>query len=222
MGLNAYGFPTLFWQTNLTREEVEQASPLGKDGGTFNARVEEENVPILTPQLTPGARIRFDYWTGEDGKAQQRFQDLWKIDRSLTGAAHLLPKLARPDDLPWLAEVQAQAPTESVKAFASVAAAKIAPQNPISGFRQSKREPYTLPMELLAVAVPPCNGTVRDYIVGLLGKVPSKTTAQLASMQPCAWAATLGRIADDVNLQLRSLRGGRRCRLCRFPGVCER
>jgi hypothetical protein len=29
-------------------------------------------------------------------------------------------------------------------------------------------------MELLTVAVPPCDGAVRDYIVGLLGKVPSE------------------------------------------------
>jgi hypothetical protein len=173
-GTHAYGFPKPFWQSNLTRDDVVASSPLRNDGGIVNAPIEEPILPTLRKHLTLGGRVRLAYWAEDDNEARRGLQDLWKVDKSLTGAVHLLPRLARPEDLQWLADVETEAPNESVRAFALIAAAKIAPDDPASGFRQSKREPYTLPMELLSVATPPCNKAVGDYIVSLLGKVPSE------------------------------------------------
>lgn len=173
-GSHAYGFPKLFWQSGLTRDDAIATSPLHNDGGIVNAPIEQPILPTLRKHLTSGAKVRVAYWQGDDDEARKRLLDLWDPDKSLTGAVHLLPRLARREDLRWLAEVETNAPDETVKAFASVAAAAIAPEDPASGFRQTKREPYTLPMELLTVSAPPCTGVVRDYIVGLLGKVPSE------------------------------------------------
>jgi HEAT repeat protein len=173
-GLNAYRFPKLFWQTDLLREDASEDSALRKEGGTINAPIEAPALPTLTQQLLPGARLRVMYWGGSVENARQGLKDLWKMDKSLTGAAFLLSKLTRAEDLSWLAEVAAQTPSEIVKAFAWVAAARIDPNSPASGLHQSKREPYTLPMELLSVVPGPCADAEREYIVGLLGKVPSE------------------------------------------------
>ncbi len=172
-GTHAYGFPKPFWQSGLTRDEVIASSPLN-DGEIVNAPIEEPMLPTLLKHLTLGGRVRLAYWAEDDEEARRGLRDLWKVDKSLTGAVRLLPRLARHEDLPWLADVETEAPNENVRAFAFVAAAKIAPDDPASGFRQSKREPYTLPMELLSVAAPPCKKAVGDYIVSLLGKVPSE------------------------------------------------
>jgi hypothetical protein len=173
-GLNAFGFPKLFWQTDLLREDTSERSALRIEGGAINAPVEAPALPTLTQQLLPGARAKVMYWSGSVENARQGLQGLWKTDKSLTGAAFLLPKITRAEDLPWLAEVAAQTPNEIVRAFAWVAAARIDPNNPTSGLRQSKREPYTLPMELMSVVPGPCEDAEHEYIVGLLGKVPSE------------------------------------------------
>jgi hypothetical protein len=113
-GTHAYGFPKPFFQTGLTRDEVAASSPLPNDGGIVNAPIEEPMLPTLRNHLTPGGRVRLAYWAENDDEARRGLRELWTVDKSLTGAVHLLPRLTRHEDLPWLADVAAQAPNETV------------------------------------------------------------------------------------------------------------
>lgn len=172
-GINAYGFPVREWQTDFRRDNVVATSRLHNEGGALNAPIETAAFPTLVNELTSPSRIWLAYWQGHHKEAREGLKKLWAVDRTLFGVVSLLPKITEPEDLPWLREIAASADDAEVQAAAWVAVARLAPGDPGSGLRQSKREPYTLPMELLSVLRPPCDETISKYIGSLLVDVPN-------------------------------------------------
>lgn len=173
-GFNAYGFPETLWVTDFTTEDVGAESPLRNEGGAINAPIEAPVGPVLREALNPSARIRLAYWAGDLAGARDGLKQLWVNDKGLYGVLGLLPEVMGAEDLPWLAEVASQSTSIDARASAMVAAASLEPGHAASGFQSPKREPYTLPMELLSATSPPCDDIKKAYIVGLLGEGPAE------------------------------------------------
>ncbi|TIL43282.1 caspase family protein [Mesorhizobium sp.] len=173
-GWNTYGFPKPFWQTDFFTDDVVEDSPLRADQGTVNAQVETSVLPVFRSQLSPVANLRWAYWNREFSAVRSGLKDLWSSQGSLIGAAWLLPKVMGSEDVPWLGEVAAETSDELTRANAWIAVAQVAPADTASGLLQARREPYTMPMELLSSLSPPCDDLKRSYVAGLLSKVPSE------------------------------------------------